>query len=251
MPGRTSRDEPPGPLIWTLPEPPGRPASLSRRSILAAALEIADAQGAQALTMRRVASALGSSTPMSLYRYVGSKDGLVDLMLDAVYGEIELPPGPSGDWRADLELVARRSWAVISRHLWFGELVHTRPPFGPSALRYFDFRFAVLEPLGIGADGMSRITAAIDGHLIGSALQLAEENRMRRRTGLATDEQLKAAAQPIVAPILAGGDYPAFGRWLREHTMSAPTDYVEYTLGCLLDGIAARLAHEASPDEGG
>ena len=242
MPGRTPRDEPPGPLIWTLPEPPGRPAtSLSRPAILAAALRIADAEGAGALTMRRVAAALGSSTPMSLYRYVGSKDGLVDLMIDAVYAEIELPPAPSGDWRADLELLARRGWAVIQRHLWFGELVHTRPPFGPSALRYFDFRFAALEPLGLDADAMSRITNAVDGHLIGSALQLAEENRMRRRTGLLTDAQLEAAAQPLVEPILEQGRYPAFGRWMREHTTAGLSGSFEYALGCLLDGIAARL----------
>jgi AcrR family transcriptional regulator len=242
VPARTPRDEPPGPLVWTLPEPPGRPAaSLSRQAILAAALAVADAEGAEALTMRRVAAELGSSTPMSLYRYVGSKDGLVDLMIDAVYGEIEVPAQPSGDWRADLESLAHRTWAAISRHLWFGQLVHTRPPFGPNALRYFDFRFAALEPLGLDADGMGRIVSAIDGHLIGSALALAEETRMRQRTGLLTDEQLRGAAQPFIEKIGAGGQYPAFARWAREHTTAYPADGVEYTLSCLLDGIAARL----------
>jgi AcrR family transcriptional regulator len=247
-PPRGSRPSPesgeaPGPLIWTLPEPPGRPAtSLSRPAILSAALAIADAEGAGALTMRRVAADLGSSTPMSLYRYVGSKDGLVDLMLDAVYGEVSLPDQPSGDWRADLEPLASRTWAVIQRHLWFGELVHTRPLFGPSALRYFDFRFAALESQGLDADAMTRITVAIDSHLIGSALQLAEETRMRRRTGLATDEQLKAAARPVLEPILDTGKYPAFGRWVRAHTPAGFADNFDYTLGCLLDGISERLA---------
>ena len=233
----------PGPLIWTLPEPPGRPAtSLSRAAILSAALAIADADGTAALTMRRVAADLGSSTPMSLYRYVGSKDGLVDLMLDAVYGEVSLPGQPSGNWRADLEPLARRTWAVIQQHLWFGELVHTRPPFGPSALRYFDFRFAALESQGLDADAMTRITVAIDSHLIGSALQLAEETRMRRRTGLATDEQLKEAAQPVLEPILDSGSYPAFARWARGHTPAGFAGNFDYTLGCLLDGITERLA---------
>jgi AcrR family transcriptional regulator len=242
VPTRSSRDEPPGQLIWTLPEPPGRPvATLSRRAILAAALMVADAEGAEALTMRRVAAELGSPTPMSLYRYVGSKDGLVDLMLDAVYGEIEVPAHPSGDWRTDLESLSRRTWAVISGHLWFGLLVHTRPLFGPNALRYFDFRFAALEPLGLDSDEMGKITAAIDGHLFGSALLLAEENRMRQRTGLLTDEQLRAAAQPFIEPIIASGSYPAFARWVRGHTANPPAGGVEYALSCLLDGIAARL----------
>jgi AcrR family transcriptional regulator len=233
----------PGALIWTLPEPPGRaPASLSRPAILAAALAVADAEGARALTMRRVAADLGSSTPMSLYRYVGSKDGLVDLMIDAVYGEVGLPERPSGDWRADLEPLTRQTWAVIQRHLWFGELVHTRPPLGPNALRYFDFRFAALASKGLDADAMTRITGAIDSHLIGSALQLAEESRMRQRTGLATDEQLQAAAEPFLAPILDSGRYPAFARWLRGRTPAGAAGQFDYTLGWLLDGIAAHLA---------
>lgn len=215
----TEETTPPGPLIWTLPEPPGRPTTtLNRADILRAALAIADAEGAAALTMRRVATAVGASTPMSLYRYVGSKDGLVDLMIDAVYGEIPLPPTASdaqpesagaavprstsdaASWRPTLEHLSLDTWAVIQRHLWFGHLVHTRPPFGPNALRYFNFRFALLEPLGISADDMTRITAAIDGHLIGTALQVAEEMRMRSRTGLHTEAQLGEAAAPSSSP---------------------------------------------------
>ncbi|MET9485514.1 TetR/AcrR family transcriptional regulator [Nocardia sp. NPDC006630] len=235
----------PGPLIWSLPEPPGRPTTtLSRADILRAALTIADAEGAAALTMRRVATAVGASTPMSLYRYVGSKDGLVDLMIDAVYGEIPLPAAPSVPWRAALEQLSLDTWTVIGRHLWFGHLVHTRPPLGPNALRYFDFRFALLEPLGITADDMTRITTAIDGHLIGTALQMAEEQRMRTRTGLLTDHQLAEAAAPLLQPILAADRHPAFTRWLESRTLTDPTDPtdpVAWTLTCLLDGITTRL----------
>ena len=235
-------EETPGPLIWTLPEPPGRPTtSLSRAGILRAALAIAEAEGTPSLTMRRVASAVGASTPMSLYRYVGSKDGLVDLMIDAVYGEIPLPDEPVAHWRSGLEQLARASWAVLQRHLWFGELVHTRPPLGPNALRYFDFRFAMLEPLGRTADELSLITGAVDGHLFGAALQLAHEQRMRVRVGLHTEAQLAAAARPVLEPILAEGRYPAFGRWFQGRTGAGPDEPVEWTLGCILDGLTTRL----------
>ncbi len=247
-------DEAPGPLIWSLPEPPGRPTtSLSRGEILRAGLAIADAEGARALTMRRVAAAVGASTPMSLYRYVGSKDGLVDLMLDAVYGEIPLAREPDPHWRTALERMALDTWAVLSRHLWFGELVHTRPPLGPNALRYFDFRFALLEPLGRSADELTLITGAVDGHLFGAALQSAEERRMRERVGLLEDDQLTAAAEPILEPLL--DRYPAFARWFRGRQRPAgdsvashegagdarPPDAVEWTLACLLDGLTERL----------
>ncbi len=234
-------DEAPGPLVWSLPEPPGRPTtSLSRAEILRAALTIADAEGARALTMRRVATAVGASTPMSLYRYIGSKDGLVDLMIDAVYGEIPLPERVEG-WRDGLERLALASWAVIRRHLWFGELVHTRPPLGPNALRYFDFRFALLESLGLSADELTLLTGAVDGHIFGAALQSAEESRMRTRVGLKTEADLEAAARPFLEPILSGDRYPAFARWFAARTGAAPADPVTWTLACLLDGITARL----------
>ncbi|WP_227980304.1 TetR/AcrR family transcriptional regulator [Nocardia spumae] len=250
-------DEAPGALIWTLPEPPGRPTTnLSRVDILRAALTIADGEGARALTMRRVAQAVGASTPMSLYRYVGSKDGLVDLMIDAVYGEIPLPEPPAGaapeskdtgeqpNWRDALERLALDTWVVIQRHLWFGELVHTRPPLGPNALRYFDVRFRMLEPLGLSADDLSLLTGAVDGHLFGAALQAAEEQRMRSRVGIRTDSELTAAAAPFIEPILAGGHYPAFARWFHGRTGSGPADPVAWTLRCLVDGLASRLGIE-------
>lgn len=232
----------PGPLIWSLPEPPGRPTTtLSRAVIVAAAIEIADAEGARALTMRRIGAAVGAATPMSLYRYVGSKDGLVDLMIDAVYGEIPLPDR-AGHWRAAFERLALDTWTVVLRHLWFAELVHTRPPIGPNALRYFDFRFSLLEPLGLSADDMSRLTDAVDGHLIGAALALTEETRMRERTGLHTDEELAATAAPLLEPLLADGRYPSFARWHAARSPSSPADNVEWSLRCLLDGVTARLA---------
>ncbi|WP_433602638.1 hypothetical protein ACQPXH_13260 [Nocardia sp. CA-135953] len=95
--------------------------------------------------------------------------------------------------------------------------------------------------LDIAADDMMLITAAVDGHLIGAALQLAEENRRRARSGLRTDDELAAAAQPMPAPILADGRYPAFARWLAARTTTSGADPVEWTLTSLLDGITDRL----------
>lgn len=63
-----------------------------------------------------------------------------------------------------------------------------------------------------------------------------------QRTGLATDEQLQAAAEPLLAPVLASGRYPAFARWAGGRTAAAGAGQFDYTLGCLLDGIAAHLA---------
>jgi AcrR family transcriptional regulator len=233
-------DEPPGPLVWWLPEPPrGAQPTLGREQIVRAAIKIADAEGAPAATMRRIAAALGSSTPMSLYRYVGSKDGLVDLMLDTVCGEIDVPAAPTGDWRADLSRLARENWAMMRRHPWYPELVFSRPPMGPNALRLTDYGLAVLGAL----DPPTAMTylSTINGLTIGTALQLAEEQKMRRRIGVRSEDELREAARPFHEWIVASGRYPHYNRWLADGARFLDTDGFELVLDMLLDGIAARL----------
>ncbi|MFF2354721.1 TetR/AcrR family transcriptional regulator [Kitasatospora sp. NPDC058115] len=146
-------------LIWLRPERAGRgprPAH-SRTSIAAAAIAIADAEGLDAASMRRVAAALGAGT-MSLYNYVPKKEHLLDLMLDAVAGEYDYTAlTPTGDCRADLRRLAREQLATLRRHPWVAGLVIARPGLGPNALRYTDHFLAVTEPSGL--DGTARLEA--------------------------------------------------------------------------------------------
>ena len=90
-------------------------AAPSRSAAVRAAIEIADNEGVEALSMRKVAARLGAGT-MSLYRYVANKDDLLDLMVDAVIGEEPLPEEPSGDWRTELAEQARRARRSAQRH---------------------------------------------------------------------------------------------------------------------------------------
>src|SRR2546429_919999 len=94
-------------VVWTRPVRPlrGPQPAHSRADLVAAAVRVADAEGIAAVSMRRVAAEIGAGT-MSLYRYVSRKDDLLDLMVDAALGEMDLPDAPSGDWRADLRLLA-------------------------------------------------------------------------------------------------------------------------------------------------
>jgi hypothetical protein len=108
-------------------------------------------------------------------------------------------------------------------------------------LRYFDFRFALLEPPGRSADELGLLTGTVDGHLFGAALQLAQEQRMRTRVGLHSEAELDVAARPLVEPMPVDGHYPAFARWCQARTGAGPADPVQWTRCCLLDGLAARL----------
>src|SRR5215471_18713123 len=136
------------PSIWTRPGQAPRRPLLNQDAIVRAAIEVADAGGPDALTMQAVAHALGAFTPMSLYRYVYSKEGLIDLMLDAVLAEAQPSYAPSRDWRAEVYDLELRTWAAIMRHPWFAQLVHTRPPLGPRALGRTEYLLRIFCDLG-------------------------------------------------------------------------------------------------------
>ncbi|WP_406094730.1 TetR/AcrR family transcriptional regulator C-terminal domain-containing protein [Kitasatospora purpeofusca] len=152
-------------LIWLRPERTGRgprPAH-SRDSIAAAAIAIADAEGLDAVSMRRVAAALGAGT-MSLYNYVPKKEHLLDLMLDAVAGEYDYSGlTPTGDSRADLRRLAHEQLATLRRHPWVPALVIARPGIGPNALRYTEHFLAVTEPSGLNGTARLEALALLNG----------------------------------------------------------------------------------------
>ena len=133
-----------GPVIWMRPEqaPVGRPAERSRAEITAAAVELADREGLEAVSMRRLASTLGTGAA-SLYRYVSTRDDLLDLMTDSTAAEYNLPD-PSGDWQSDLLAVARQARQIMRRHPWLPAMVMGRPALGPHGIDLLEHVLDVL-----------------------------------------------------------------------------------------------------------
>jgi AcrR family transcriptional regulator len=131
-------------LIWMRPERSGvgRPASRSRAEITEAAVRVADRDGLAGVSMRHVAAELGTGAG-SLYRYVETRDDLLDLMSDHVYGEYDLP-APSGDWLTDLVNMGLQAREIYRRHPWLAELVLTRPVVGPNGINVTEHFLAVL-----------------------------------------------------------------------------------------------------------
>jgi AcrR family transcriptional regulator len=157
--------------IWMRPERStvGRPAQWSRAEITEVALRVADAEGLDAVSMRRVAADLGTGAA-SLYRYVETREDLLDLMSDATGAEYELAP-PTGDWLADLIAFGEQARAIFRRHRWLAGLVMTRPVIGPNGTGLIEHFLTLLQghPAGIGAKmeafGMlNGITAAFALH---------------------------------------------------------------------------------------
>jgi AcrR family transcriptional regulator len=137
--------------------------SLSRSEIVDAAIAVADAEGPDAVSMRRIAQELTSGT-MSLYWHVANKEHLLDLMLDALVTEVGVPE-PSGDWRADLQTVARENRAMLLRHRWVMDFTHV--------VRFLD------EDIGPDAEETrdKRFEFGLDCVLDGIAVKIAEVSR--------------------------------------------------------------------------
>jgi AcrR family transcriptional regulator len=131
-------------LIWLRAEGSarGRPAERSRLEITSAAVALADHAGLTAVTMRAVAAELGTGAG-TLYRYVRTREDLLDLMIDAAAAEYRLDP-PSGDWRADLLAFGRAQRTIMRRHGWLPELLGIRPTLGPNGVAVLDHVLTVL-----------------------------------------------------------------------------------------------------------
>ncbi|HUA47287.1 MAG TPA: TetR/AcrR family transcriptional regulator [Solirubrobacteraceae bacterium] len=220
------------PLRATVPK-------LTRQEIVAAAIEIADRHGLDAVSMRRVASAIGSGT-MSLYRHVSSRDELLDAMLDAVYSELRLADGAAKGWRRRIEHVARAQRRMLRAHPWVASLVGSRPPLLPGFLRLFQASLGALLDSGLNVTEAAGVSSTINAFVIGHALLEHAEHEARRRTGL-TRRQWRARHAPLVRQILDSGDYPAIAQYVRHANDIDPDAAFDAGLTAILDGAERHM----------
>jgi hypothetical protein len=179
---------------------------------------------------------------MALYRYVHSKEGLVDLMLDAATAEIPLPAQPGPDWRSDLEELAAQTRQMTRRHPWYAALYHTRPPAGPHMMERLEFILRVLMAQGSSTAAAMTYAAMIDRYILGSELQDTEEARMSREHGLDDEATLRTAMGAVRDLAAATGRLPHLTSWLGHPSGPSPEEQFSLGLGFLLDGIAGCLA---------
>lgn len=225
------------PLWLEEPEPPRTRPALSRAEIVGAAIGLADREPGGEITMRALAASVGVRSPMALYRYVGSKDGLADLMADQVYGQFAVPRGRG--WRPALRSLGRSGWAAVQAHPWFARLAFARPPLGPNALALYEAALAELDPLGLPAATRMGFVNTVLGHVLGSGLALLEEQTMRARADIAGDEDLTAAVEPYLTRIAAAGAHPHFSAWAADPARhDQPPQTFDTILDWLLDGLA-------------
>jgi AcrR family transcriptional regulator len=228
--------------MWTRSQPGRRQPRFSRDDIAKVALGIADTEGLDAVSMRRVASELGAGT-MTLYHYVRTKDELLALVFDAIMGEVVVPanePLPH-DWRDAITVIARRSRDALRKHAWMLDIAD-EPAVGPNAVRHFDQTLqAVASVPGSLTDKLDVLTV-VDEYVFGFCTH-------ERSSFHDVDDDTEMIE--YVKELVATGEYPTLEALMDEHGLEQLWTQVEAhahddtrfdrNLTRLLDGIERAL----------
>jgi AcrR family transcriptional regulator len=220
------------------PRPAVEPSK--RMRLLQAAVAIADAEGIEAVSMRRLGAHLGVR-PMSLYQSIANKEELLMQMADHAFGEIILPAeGPEG-WRAKLEFIARAEWELCRHHLWLPKTVSfTRPLFAPNMMAHTEWTLRALDGLGLSLETRMREALTVHAIALSAANSRAEEENAEDSTGLSLDHwhttpRVREQRNPDRTryPLLAA---------VPRGTAEDLEELFEYGLARHLDGFATMLA---------
>ncbi|GAA3470658.1 TetR/AcrR family transcriptional regulator [Nonomuraea roseola] len=233
-------------LLWRPTEAVSR-SGLTPKVITRAAIALADQEGLDALTIRRVAGDLGVST-MALYPYIAGRSELVELMLDAVATEVyahTTPPAQAGQWRARIEHIAQANWDHHMAHPWTVDIAAGRPVPGPGISGKYEIELSALDGLGLSDIEMDQTLTAILGLVSNAARETISLRRVRQESSL-TDTQWWESVGPSLGKAMAGASYPVARRVaasLGEATGLAtdPEGAFRFGLGMLMDGLGALI----------
>ncbi|NUR87648.1 MAG: TetR/AcrR family transcriptional regulator [Nonomuraea sp.] len=233
-------------LLWRTSERASRKGKpdLSVDRVVRAAIEVADAEGLPALSMRRVADRLGVGT-MSLYTYVPGKPELLDVMLDTVYGETEPPEDLTG-WRPRLEQIARENLRLYLRHPWLLQVATSRPVLGPNLTAKYEYELRAVDGIGLTDLEMDAVLTLITGFVHGAARGAADVIAAESLTGM-TDQQWWDAHAPFLGRIADPARFPVASRVGQAageaHQAAYDADHAfDFGLQRILDGIEALIS---------
>jgi AcrR family transcriptional regulator len=224
--------------IWARPEPRSRGGRepLSRVQIVRVAVSIADLEGLEAVSMRRLARELRSGA-MSLYHYFDNRDELLELMGDTVAGEMLVPSLPSA-WRRALEEIARASRATFLRHPWLLPALQDVPAATPNLLRHIEQSARAVAGLDVDPVLLNGIVTAVDDYTVGFTLRELSDGAERRE---------RRFFEPNVRYLLESGEFPLLSQFVQGGAEAPQPDF-ERGLAWLLDGFEARIR---APEERG
>jgi AcrR family transcriptional regulator len=241
-PSGGSPDIPPPP--WQrLPDRPARRRRepISRDAIVQAAIGLLDREGLDALSMRRLGDELGAGAA-SLYWHVGSKDGLLDLVLDEIIGENEVPDADPARWQEQLKEVAREQRRISLRHPYVVRVSIGRIPMGPNALRLSERVLAILRagglPPRLAVQGYLLLIATVNGFTVD---ETGVEDGGAPDRDPAVLQQAADMARDYIASLPADR-FPNMTGLAGEFALAGPDERFELLIEIFVDGLARRAA---------
>jgi AcrR family transcriptional regulator len=215
---------------------------VSRQAIVAKALEIADREGLEQVSFRRLAGAL-DLTPMALYTHVRDKSDLLNAMADVVLGEIAIP-ALGGRWTDMLRATLRAAYSAFENHRSAGVLI-ARPLVSPAAMRLTETLLQVLQLGGFSATESVKLIQVLTGMILGPVVlasgygRLAGQGSQTSAKGDASYDnfvqRLSAGEYPVLLSVL-----PAVLEW------PSPTDLSDAAVDLLVEGLAALAARRST-----
>lgn len=233
--------------VWTRERRTAKSPTLSRAQIVRTAMELLDAEGLDALSMRRLGARLGSGTT-SIYWHVANKDELLELVLDEVYGEFEIPDVRETTWRSAVSSFAYSIRQALLAHPWVITYIGTTPAIGPNAMRMMSRLVTTFDHAGFRDLDQDHAASTLLAYVLGVTAPELSWRAMTAKAGLDSN-QLNEALQPVVEKAAAGHPELA-ARYAEYRCLDVDTARAlnfEFGLTCFLDGLEARLNRAASP----
>ncbi|HEV8167008.1 MAG TPA: TetR/AcrR family transcriptional regulator [Actinomycetota bacterium] len=243
---RTSAGDPAGTLalLWRVDERPrrGPERGLDLDTIVGTATALADREGLEAVTMRRLAQELGVST-MSLYTYIPGKNELIDLMVDAAYQRMPRADTTGQPWRQRLIAIADANRALYLAHPWASSVSTLRPALGPGLMAKYEQELGALDGLGLSAVQMDDALTYLLSFVRANA-RATSDARAAQLASAMDDQQWWAANAPLLARILDERAYPLAARvgsaaGAAHGSAYDPDHAYRFGLDRVLDGLAA------------
>ncbi|MEV0294283.1 TetR/AcrR family transcriptional regulator [Nocardia sp. NPDC050710] len=230
--------------VWTRPRRTREQPVLTREHIVAEAVSLLDAEGMEALTMRQLGARLNAGAT-SLYRHVANRDELIELVVDAVYGEIQVPEiDDRANWRSATVEFAAEMRAMILRHPWMAASLGQvgLSYLGPNVMRMTERMVALFEIGGFDPAEIGDAVGTVVGYVVGVGISEAAWLTTLARSGQSEDEMvagLRPAAERAVAEFphlrgtTTGGDWSESPAAIRDRKF-------DYGVQRVLDGLESR-----------
>jgi len=236
-------------LMWAPNTKVGRTGT-TVSSLTQVAIDLADSNGLEALTMRAVAHQVGIGA-MTLYGYVPGKAELIELMLDQLaattYDDNDLPAGKQG-WRKGLRHIAERNYTHTLHHAWAANIAPARPILGPGNCLKYEAELAPLDNIGLSDHEMEHVLTTVLGMASAAARWQLGLERVRTDSQL-TDEQWWALSHPVLGAVMQDMDLAVSSR-VGQTTASAGNPYASLQAGLdlFIEGLSQRLLKTTTAD---